>query len=60
MDLATVKKHVETGIIKNLAQFERDVYLIFFNALMYNLKSHSIYPMALEMYRDTYGIIEVG
>lgn len=35
MDMATVKRNVENGNTRNIAQFQRDVYLMFSNATMY-------------------------
>ncbi|XP_072302275.1 bromodomain-containing protein 8-like isoform X2 [Eucyclogobius newberryi] len=52
MDLATVKKNIETGLIRTTAEFQRDIMLMFQNAVMYNSLDHDVYHMALEMQRD--------
>ncbi|XP_012710748.2 bromodomain-containing protein 8 isoform X1 [Fundulus heteroclitus] len=52
MDLATIKKNIETGLIRTTAEFQRDIMLMFQNAVMYNGLDHDVYHMALEMQRD--------
>ncbi|XP_060910798.1 bromodomain-containing protein 8 isoform X1 [Labrus mixtus] len=52
MDLATIKKNIETGLIRTTAEFQRDIMLMFQNAVMYNSMDHDVYHMALEMQRD--------
>ncbi|KAK2828605.1 hypothetical protein Q5P01_019639 [Channa striata] len=52
MDLATIKKNIETGLIRTTAEFQRDIMLMFQNAVMYNSLDHDVYHMALEMQRD--------
>nr|XP_046266837.1 bromodomain-containing protein 8 isoform X2 [Scatophagus argus] len=52
MDLATIKKNIETGFIRTTAEFQRDIMLMFQNAVMYNSLDHDVYHMALEMQRD--------
>ncbi|XP_078786704.1 bromodomain-containing protein 8 isoform X2 [Oryzias latipes] len=52
MDLATLKKNIETGLIRTTAEFQRDIMLMFQNAVMYNGLDHDVYHMALEMQRD--------
>ncbi|XP_068571920.1 bromodomain-containing protein 8 isoform X2 [Cebidichthys violaceus] len=52
MDLAAIKKSIETGLIRNTAEFQRDIMLMFQNAVMYNSLDHDVYHMALEMQRD--------
>ncbi|XP_042355913.1 bromodomain-containing protein 8 isoform X4 [Plectropomus leopardus] len=52
MDLAAIKKNIETGLIRTTAEFQRDIMLMFQNAVMYNSLDHDVYHMALEMQRD--------
>ncbi|KAM8835357.1 bromodomain-containing protein 8 isoform 2-T2 [Synchiropus picturatus] len=52
MDLATIKKNIENGLIRTTAEFQRDIMLMFQNAVMYNSLDHDVYLMALEMQRD--------
>uniref|UniRef100_A0AAY4AM21 Bromodomain-containing protein 8 n=1 Tax=Denticeps clupeoides TaxID=299321 RepID=A0AAY4AM21_9TELE len=52
MDLSTIKKNIETGLIRTTAEFQRDIMLMFQNAVMYNSSDHDVFHMALEMQRD--------
>ncbi|XP_045063878.1 bromodomain-containing protein 8-like [Coregonus clupeaformis] len=52
MDLSSIKKNIETGLIRNTAEFQRDIMLMFQNAVMYNSCDHDVFHMALEMQRD--------
>ncbi|XP_068187491.1 bromodomain-containing protein 8-like isoform X2 [Antennarius striatus] len=52
MDLATIKKNIETGLIRTTAEFQREIMLMFQNAVMYNSLDHDVYHMAVEMQRD--------
>uniref|UniRef100_H2YQE5 Bromo domain-containing protein n=2 Tax=Ciona savignyi TaxID=51511 RepID=H2YQE5_CIOSA len=52
MDLATLKKNLETGVVRTTSDFQRDLMLMFQNALMYNNHEHDVYKMALEMQND--------
>uniref|UniRef100_A0A8C5EUV4 Bromodomain-containing protein 8 n=1 Tax=Gouania willdenowi TaxID=441366 RepID=A0A8C5EUV4_GOUWI len=52
MDLATIKKNIEAGLIRTTAEFQRDIMLMFQNAVMYNSLDHDVYHMAVEMQRD--------
>ncbi|KAI6119307.1 Bromodomain-containing protein [Pisolithus croceorrhizus] len=49
MDLKTIKGRVKDGIVTNSLEFQRDVYLMFANAMMYNRPESDIYQMAEEM-----------
>lgn len=55
MDLGSIKKKVETGVIKSTRDFEHHIMLMFSNALMYNKNKvgEFIYETTLEMKRDT-------
>ncbi|XP_005881075.1 PREDICTED: bromodomain-containing protein 8 isoform X11 [Myotis brandtii] len=52
MDLSTIKKNIENGLIRSTAEFQRDIMLMFQNAVMYNSSDHDVYHMAVEMQRD--------
>lgn len=49
MDLKTIKARVKDGAISNSLEFQRDVYLMFANAMMYNRPGSDIYQMAEEV-----------
>lgn len=49
MDLKTIKARVKDGVISNSLEFQRDVYLMFANAMMYNRPTSDIYRMAEEV-----------
>ncbi|PSR73404.1 hypothetical protein PHLCEN_2v10696 [Hermanssonia centrifuga] len=49
MDLKTIKARVKDGLIANSLEFQRDVYLMFANAMMYNRPGSEIYNMAEEI-----------
>ncbi|XP_043925439.1 bromodomain-containing protein 8 isoform X8 [Protopterus annectens] len=52
MDLSAIKKNIENGVIRTTAEFQRDIMLMFQNAVMYNSSDHDVYHMAIEMQRD--------
>jgi len=60
MNLSTIKKNIETGDVRTTAEFQRDMMLMFTNAIMYNNSDHNVYHMAVEMYNDVMVHIEVG
>ena len=49
MDLKTIKARVKDGVISNSLEFQRDVYLMFANAMMYNRPGSEIFAMAEEV-----------
>ncbi|KAF8845811.1 hypothetical protein BDN67DRAFT_1065075 [Paxillus ammoniavirescens] len=53
MDLKTIKARVKDGIISNSLEFQRDVYIMFANAMMYNRPGSDIYQMAEEMMTES-------
>lgn len=57
-DLSTIKKNVEIGHTRTTAEFQRDMMLMFTNAIMYNSSDHDVYQMAKEMYDDVMQTIE--
>lgn len=59
MDMMSIKKNIENGSIRTTAEFQRDMMLMFTNAIMYNSSNHDVYSMAKEMYDDVMVHIEV-
>lgn len=57
LDLATIKKSIECGAIRTTEEFQRDLNLMFFNAIMYNSSDHAVYGLTQAMWRDTERII---
>nr|ODN94060.1 hypothetical protein L203_00235 [Cryptococcus depauperatus CBS 7841] len=55
MDLKTIKSKIKDGRIDNIDELERDVLLIFSNAMMYNAHGSQVHEMAREMMRDCEG-----
>lgn len=49
MDLKTIKARIKDGLISSSLEFQRDVYLMFANAMMYNRPGSEIYNMAEEV-----------
>ncbi|WWC94807.1 hypothetical protein V866_001657 [Kwoniella sp. B9012] len=49
MDLKTIRARIKDGLITGIDEFERDVLLIFANAMMYNNPDTPTYEMAKEM-----------
>lgn len=60
LDLTTIKKNVEAGITRTTPEFQRDMMLMFTNAIMYNSCNHNVHKMAVEMYDDVMTHIEVS
>ena len=58
IDLTTIKKNIETGITRTTKEFQRDIMLMFTNALMYNSTNHNIHRIALEMFKEVLTDIE--
>ncbi|XP_064222301.1 bromodomain-containing protein 8-like [Aotus nancymaae] len=52
MDLTTLKRNLSKGRIRIMAQFQRDLMLMFQNAVMYNDSDHHVYHMAVEMRQE--------
>lgn len=49
MDLKTIKTRIKDGVILTSLEFQRDVFLMFANSMMYNRPDSDIYAMAEEM-----------
>ncbi|XP_037303362.1 bromodomain-containing protein 8 isoform X3 [Manduca sexta] len=52
MDLSTIRRNIDSGVVRTTAEFQRDVLLMLSNALMYNSSEHSVYNMAKEMHEE--------
>ncbi|XP_018393351.1 PREDICTED: bromodomain-containing protein 8 [Cyphomyrmex costatus] len=53
MDLSTIKKNIDNGTIRTTTHFQRDVMLMFKNAIMYNKHDTFIYKMAISMQEES-------
>lgn len=60
MDLSTVKRLIESGAIKSTREFQREIMLMFTNAIMYNSSSHDVHKISVEMYKEVLNDIEVS
>ncbi|KAK0242824.1 hypothetical protein EDD85DRAFT_812731 [Armillaria nabsnona] len=49
VDLKTIKAKIKDGIISNSLEYQRDIYLMFANAMMYNRPGSDIYSMTEDM-----------
>ena len=62
VDLMSIKKRVENqaadNAIRTTAEFQREMMLLFQNALMYNKKGHDVHEIALEMQKEIGDAIE--
>lgn len=52
MDLTSIKRRLSKGHIQSMVQFQRDLMLVFQNAVMYNSFNHHVHRMAKEMQRE--------
>ncbi|KAG1783292.1 hypothetical protein EV702DRAFT_251069 [Suillus placidus] len=59
MDLKTIKARIKDGVIRTSRDFQRDVYLMFANAMMYNRPGSDIALMAEEMMLESEGHINM-
>lgn len=58
MDLQTIKRKIENGNIRTTVEFQRDIMLMFQNAIMYNSADHDVHQMAVEMQKEIIESIE--
>lgn len=58
MDLSTIKKNLESGVIRTTAEFHRDMTLMFLNSIIFNPTTDDVYRMAKEMFAETNVIIQ--
>lgn len=59
MDLKTIKARIKDGVITNSLEFQRDVLLMFANAMMYNRPDSDIYTMAEEVCIHFHGLFRI-
>ncbi|XP_070790478.1 bromodomain-containing protein 8-like [Pituophis catenifer annectens] len=52
MDLSSIKRNLSKGQIQHMVQFQRDLMLMFQNAIMYNNSNHHIHRIAVEMQQE--------
>ena len=52
MDLKTIKTRVKDGVIANSLEFQRDIFLMFANAMMYNRPGSDVHAMAEDVSRQ--------
>ncbi|KAL8212222.1 UNVERIFIED_CONTAM: hypothetical protein K2H54_040813 [Gekko kuhli] len=52
VDLYSIKRSLSKGLIQNMVEFQRDLMLMFQNAVMYNSSNHHIHRIAMEMQRE--------
>jgi bromodomain-containing protein 8 len=58
MDLKTIKTRIKDGLISTSLEFQRDVFLMFANSMMYNKPDSDIYAMAEAMMLESEGHIK--
>ncbi|XP_034252652.1 bromodomain-containing protein 8 isoform X4 [Thrips palmi] len=51
-DLQTIKKNIENGRIRTTDEFQRDIMIMFNNAIMYNKSNSPVHIMAREMQEE--------
>ncbi|RWS21871.1 bromodomain-containing protein 8-like isoform X3, partial [Leptotrombidium deliense] len=51
-DLTTIRKKIENSTLRTTAEFQRDIMLMFQNAIMYNSADHEVHQMAVEMQKE--------
>ncbi|XP_063148118.1 bromodomain-containing protein 8-like [Candoia aspera] len=52
VDLSSIKRNLSKGRIQHMVQFQRDLMLMFQNAIMYNNANHHIHRIAVEMQQE--------
>ncbi|KAJ7228609.1 hypothetical protein GGX14DRAFT_345637 [Mycena pura] len=70
IDLKTIKAKIKDGVIGNSLEYQRDIYLMFANAMMYNRPGSDVHTMAEDMmvesdshintFRQTEGYVREG
>lgn len=53
MDLKTIKAKVKDGAITSSLEFQRDVYLMFANAMMYNRPNSNVYRLTEQVCKSS-------
>jgi bromodomain-containing protein 8 len=54
MDLKTIKTRFKDGVIGNSLEYQRDIYLMFANAMMYNRPGSDVHAMAEDVCNPFY------
>jgi len=57
MDLKTIKTRIKDGAISNSDEYQREIYIMFANAAMYNRPNSDVYRMTQEMLVESEGHI---
>ncbi|KAJ7908324.1 hypothetical protein B0H13DRAFT_2017083 [Mycena leptocephala] len=57
IDLKTIKAKIKDGVIGNSLEYQRDIYLMFANAMMYNRPGSDVHVMAEDMMVESDGHI---
>lgn len=60
MDLQTIKRNIENGLIRTTIEFQREVMLMCVNAIMFNRRDSNAYNMAKELMSESNAIIETS
>lgn len=60
VDLATMKKRIESGELRSTLEFQRDLLLMFQNAIMYNNQRTLVWEMATIMRNECMQHLEVS
>ena len=60
MDLQTIKKNIDNGKIKSTVHFQRDVMLMFQNAIMYNKYNTFVHKKTVEMQEECFQQMQVS
>ena len=58
IDLTMIKKRIENGQVRTTNEFQRDIMLMFQNAIMYNSIKHEVFQMTGEMQKEVLESIE--
>lgn len=58
IDLTIIRRKLDNGQIKTTAEFQRDIMLMFQNAIFYNNRKHAVHQMTLEMQSEILSSIE--
>ncbi|PFH52761.1 hypothetical protein AMATHDRAFT_1808 [Amanita thiersii Skay4041] len=57
IDLKTIKAKVKDGLIANSLEYQRDIFLMFANAMMYNVPGSDVHAMAEDMMLESEALI---
>lgn len=58
-DLTTIKRQIESGVIRNTVDFQKEMLLMISNAMIYNKSDTLVHKMACEMLPDMKEAMEV-